>query len=99
MGRTSCVVYAGLACSNRQSHKKSQKPVLPSPGDDRAGGGTGQVECMDDAPAMRGMFFVLLIPFVLWFLSLLPLLILHLVVVVIFFLIIHHPLIHSYRVC
>lgn len=56
------------------------------------------MECMDDAPAMRGMFFVILIPFVLWFLSLLPLLILHLVVVVIF-LIIHHPLIHSYRVC
>lgn len=43
------------------------------------------MECMDDAPAMRGMFFVILIPFVLWFLSLLPLLILHLVVVVYFF--------------
>lgn len=38
----------------------------------------------DEAPSKRGMFFVILIPFVL-LLSLLPLLILHLVVVVYFF--------------
>jgi len=87
MGRPLCVVYAGLAWAEATGSltRKSHKPVLPSRGDDRAGRGTGQVECMDDAPAMRGMFFVILIPFVFWFLSLLPLLILlHLVVVVIF---------------
>jgi hypothetical protein len=83
MGRMSCAVYAGL--KKQAVSEEEPKPVKPSPGDDRAGGGNGQVKCMDDAPATRGMFFVILIPFVSWFLSLLPLLILHLLVVVVIF--------------
>lgn len=65
----------------------------------RAGGGLGK--CMDDAPAMRECFFVVLIPFVSWFLvfdtATAASSLFFLIVVLLFDY--TPPLIHSYRVC